>query len=150
MRISDSFGMVAVFASLLVAYSVLVKQHESLRGVSVLLPRPCTQNESMHKGDRRDVLVQYRFDHSSFVNNQLMPVEGDLRREIVSLMSTRQIQVISFAADERLTYGEVSAVLSDLKKDDRELFIALLRRNRLAPLMGRSGVESMIYACLRV
>jgi biopolymer transport protein ExbD len=104
--------------------------------VSVLLPRPCTQNESMHKGDRRDVLVQYRFDHSSFVNNQLMPVEGDLRREIVSLMSTRQIQVISFAADERLTYGEVSAVLSDLKKDDRELFIALLTKEQVGSIDG--------------
>jgi biopolymer transport protein ExbD len=134
MRISDSFGMVAVFASLLVAYSVLVKQHESLGGVSVLLPRTCTQYESMHRGDRRDVLVRYRFDHSSFVNNQLMPVEGDLRREVVSLMSTRQVQVISFAADDRLTYGEVSAVLSDLKKDDRELFIVLLTKEQVGSI----------------
>jgi biopolymer transport protein ExbD len=130
MRVSDSFGLAAVFASLLMTHSVLVKQYESPRGVPVLLPRLCTRYESMHKGDGRDVVVRYQFDHSSFVNSQLMPVEKDLRREIVTLMSTRWEQVISFTADERLSYGEVSTVLSDLQKDDPNLFIALMTRKQ--------------------
>lgn len=130
MRMSDFFGLVAVFASLLMTHSVLVKEYEASSGVSVLLPRPCTQYERTHRGDGREVMVQYRFDHSGLVNSQLMPVEKDVRREIVTLMSTRWEQAISFTADERLTYGEVSAVLSDLKKDDPNLFIALLTKRQ--------------------
>jgi biopolymer transport protein ExbD len=136
MRIGDSFGLVTVFASLLVAHSVLMKQYESPRGIPVLLARSCTPSESMNQGDIRVVMVRYRFDHSSFVNNQLMPVEADLRREIKGLMSTRWEQVLSFEADERLRYGEVLSVLSDLKKDDPELFVALLTKSQAGPVDG--------------
>jgi biopolymer transport protein ExbD len=45
-----------------------------------------------------------------------MPVEDDLRRQIAGLMAIRQEQTVFFAADDQLTYGEVSSVLSDLRK----------------------------------
>jgi biopolymer transport protein ExbD len=131
MRIGDSFGLVAVFSLLLMTHKVLLKEYESSQGNPVLLPHHCTPSEAMHS-DAREVLVQYKLDHSSFVNRQLMPVKDDLRREIERLMSTRNEQVLSFEADEKLTYGEVSAILSDLRKDDPELFIILLTKKQVA------------------
>jgi biopolymer transport protein ExbD len=131
MRIGDSFGLVAVFSLLLMTHKVLLKEYESSQGNPILLPHHCTPSEAMHS-DVRDVLVQYKLDHSSFVNRQLMPVKDDLRREIERLMSTRNEQVLSFEADEKLTYGEVSAILSDLRKDDPELFIILLTKKQVA------------------
>jgi hypothetical protein len=100
----------------------------------VVLPHLCTQYERMNRGDSRNVVVRYRFDHSSFVNSQLMPVRDDLRREIFGLMSTRQEQVLSFGADERLSYGEVSGILLDLEKDDPKLYIVLLTKKQVDPL----------------
>jgi biopolymer transport protein ExbD len=96
----------------------------------------------MHRGDAKDVLVQYKLDHSSFVNRQLMPVKDDLRREIERLMSRRNEQVLSFEADEKLTYGEVSAILSDLRKDDPDSSSFSLPRNRSLCLMTRNGIYS--------
>jgi predicted transcriptional regulator len=51
-------------------------------------------------------------------------------------MSTRWEQVLSFEGDERLRYGEVLSVLSDLKKDDPELFVALLTKSQAGPVDG--------------
>jgi hypothetical protein len=100
----------------------------------VVLPHLCTQYERMNKGDSRGVVVRYQPDHSSFVNGQIMPVRGDLRREIVGLMSTRQEQVLSFEADESLSYGEVSGILSDLQKDDPNLYIVLFTKKQVDPV----------------
>ena len=75
--------------------------------------------------------MQFRLDHSSFVNNDLMPVEDDLRRQIAGLMAIRQEQIVFFAADDQLTYGEVSAVLSDLRKGDRALNVVLLTKKQI-------------------
>ena len=125
-----------MFASLLVTHSILMKQYESPQGIPVLLPHLCTQYEIEHRGDGRDVMVRYRVDHSSFVNSRLMPVEADLRREIKGLMSTRWEQVLSFDADEKLGYGEVLSVLSDLKKDDPELHVALVTKRQAGPMDG--------------
>lgn len=84
-----------------------------------------------NRGDGRETVVQFRLDHSSFVNNDLMPVEGDLRRQIAGLMATRQEQVLFFAADDQLTYREVSAVLSDLLKDSPALNVVLLTKRQV-------------------
>lgn len=136
MRISGSFGLVTVFASLLVTHSILMKQYESPQGIPVLFARSCAPSESMNQGEIRVVMVRYRFDHSSFVNSQLMPVEDDLRREIKGVMSTRWEQVLSFEADEKFDYGEVLSVLSDLKKDDPELYVALVTKGQAGPRDG--------------
>ena len=77
-----------------------------------------------------EVVVQFRLDHSSFLNNDLMPVEDDLRGQIVGLMAVRQDQTVFFAADHQLTYVEVLAVLSDLGQGDRALDVVLLTRNK--------------------
>lgn len=106
-------------------------------GIPVLLPHLCSQQELLHLGDSRDVYVRYNRDHSSLVNNQLMPVENDLRREVSSIMATRWEQVIMFSADDSLAFGEVASVLSDLKKDNPELWIELPTDRLIAPAEGK-------------
>ena len=136
MQVSDSFRLIPVLASLLMAHSVLMKEYEIFRGVPVLLPHRCTHREDMNRGDGREVLVRYQPDRSSFVNNALMPVKNDLRREIVTIMSMRQEQVLFFKADENLSYGDVAEVLSDLKQDDPKLFIALVTKDQIGSVDG--------------
>ena len=136
MQVSDSFRLIPVLASLLMAHSVLMKEYEISRGVPVLLPHRCTHRENMNRGDGREVLVRYQPDRSSFVNNALMPVKNDLRREIVTIMSMRQEQVLFFKADENLSYGDVAEVLSDLKQDDPKLFIALVTKDQIGSVDG--------------
>lgn len=123
--------MVLVIVSLLIAASVLEKEDKRSGGISVLLAHQCTTQEILERGDSRDILVRYRADHSSFVNNDLMPVENDLRREIASVMATRNEQVVFFAADDGLTYREVSTVLSDLQEDDPALVVVLLTKSQI-------------------
>ena len=60
-----------------------------------------------------------------------MPVENDLRRQVAGLMATRQEQVLFFAADDQLTYREVSTVLSDLLKDSPALNVVLLTKKQI-------------------
>ena len=54
-----------------------------------------------------------------------MPTETDLRRTIAAIMSTRSEQILTFVADDGLSFHEVASVLSHLKEDDPELEIAL-------------------------
>jgi biopolymer transport protein ExbD len=82
----------------------------------------------MNMGDGREIFVRYKLDHSSFVNDDLMPVENDLRRQIKTIMATRQERVLFFAGDESLPFGQVSKVLADLKTDDPALWIVILTR----------------------
>jgi biopolymer transport protein ExbD len=125
-------GIAAVCATLLLVLSAfLPKEYEQSIGIPVLLSHRCTPQQIEDRGDGREVVVQFRLDHSSFVNNDLMPVEDDLRRQIAGLMAIRQEQTVFFAADDQLTYGEVSAVLSDLRKGDRALNVVLLTKKQI-------------------
>jgi hypothetical protein len=125
------FGTGVLFLSLLLTATVLPREYRDSSGLPVLLPHICTPQERLNKGDSRDVFVRYRSDHSSFVNNRLMPVEGDLRHEIAGLMATRWVQVIFFAADDGMVYREVSDVISDLQHDDPNLSIFLLTSKQM-------------------
>jgi biopolymer transport protein ExbD len=124
-------GLVLVFGTLLMTSSVLTTEYRPSEGIPVLLSHRCTHQEEMGRGDRRDVVVRYKQDHSSFVNAEQLPVENDLRRKIEEIMATRQEQVLFFAADERLAYREVSEVLSDLRRDDPALVIVLLTESQV-------------------
>jgi biopolymer transport protein ExbD len=125
-------GIAVVCATLLLVLSVfLPKEHEQSIGIPVLLSHRCTPQQIENRGDGREVVVQFRLDHSSFVNSDLMPVEDDLRRQIVGLMAIRQEQTVFFAADDQLTYGEVSAVLSYLRKRDPALNVVLLTKKQI-------------------
>jgi biopolymer transport protein ExbD len=84
----------------------------------------------MNMGDGREIFVRYKSDHSSLVNDNLMPVEGDLRRQIRSVMATRQEQVLFFSGDESLPFGDVSKVLAELRTDDPALWIAILTKEQ--------------------
>jgi biopolymer transport protein ExbD len=132
MRVRDSLGMIILFGSLVMASSVLQKEYGRSGGIPVLLSHRCTQHKDLERGDGREIFVRYRSDHSSYVNDRLMPVENDLRREIAGVMATRQEQVLFFAADDRLTYGEVSVVLSDLKEDSPALVVVLLTKSQVS------------------
>jgi biopolymer transport protein ExbD len=127
----NTMGMTLIFASLLMASTVLSKEYAQSCGIPVLLSHRCSQEEELHRGDRREVFVRYQLDHSSFVNGKLMPVQDDLRQEIAGVMATRNEQVLYFAADDGLTYREVSTVLSDLKKDSPELSVILLTKSQI-------------------
>jgi biopolymer transport protein ExbD len=124
-------GMGVVCATLFLVLSVLPKEYEQSIGIPVLLSHRCTPQQIQNRGDGRETIVQFRLDHSSLVNNELMPVENDLRRRIVSLMATRNEQILFFAADDRLTYREVSGVLSDLLRDSPALNVVLLTKKQI-------------------
>ena len=128
---SSLLGMGVVCATLFLILSILPKKYEQSIGIPVLLSHRCTPRQIQNRGDGRETVVQFRLDHSSFVNNELMPIEDDLRRQIVGLMATRQEQVLFFAADDQLTYREVSTVLSDLLKDSPALKVVLLTKKQI-------------------
>ena len=85
----------------------------------------------MNRGDGREIFVRYRLDHSSLVNGDLMPVENDLRRQISTIMATRQEQVLFFSADESLPFGQVAKVLADFRTDDPTLWIVILPKRQM-------------------
>ncbi len=129
----DLLGLALVFVALLMVSNVLTKEYGHSEGIPVVLSHQCTHQEEMERGDGREIFVRYKQDHSSFVNDDQFPVENDLRRKIAEIMSTRQEQVLFFGADERLAYGEVSEVFSDLRRDDPALVIVLLTRGQIGP-----------------
>jgi biopolymer transport protein ExbD len=134
-------GMMLICASLLMASAVVSKEYAQSRGIPVFLSHRCSRQEELHRGDGREIFVRYQLDHSSFVNNDLMPVEDALRREIAGVMATRQEQVLFFAADDGLTYREVSTVLSDLKKDSPALSVILLTKNQIKTVQNINWTE---------
>jgi hypothetical protein len=99
-------------------------------GIPILLSHQCTQRELMNMGDGREIFIRYKLDHSSLVNGDLMPTEHDLRRQIRAAMATRAEQVVFFVGDESLPFGQVSAVLTDLKADDPALWIVILTKEQ--------------------
>ena len=136
----NTLGMMLIFASLLMASAVVSKEYAQSCGIPVFLSHRCSRQE-LDRGDGREIFVRYRLDHSSFVNNELMPVEDALRREIASVMATRQEQVLFFAADDGLTYREVSTVLSDLKKDNPPLSVILLTKSQIKTVQNINWTE---------
>jgi len=60
-----------------------------------------------------------------------MPVENDLRRQIRTIMTTRQEQVLFFSADESLPFGQVAKVLADVRTDDPALWIVILPKGQM-------------------
>ena len=147
MRLADSVGLAVVFLMLLGAANTVLRVYGDRRGTPVLLAHRCTHEQLMNRGDGREIIVRYGRDHSSFVNSELMPAEDDLRREIAGIMATRQEQVLFFAADEGLSYREVSKVLDDLRQDDPNLVIALMGRRDLKSDFGRDWFDEI---CLRL
>ena len=137
----NTLGMMLIFASLLMASAIVSKEYAQPCGIPVFLSHRCSRQEELHRGDGREIFVRYQLDHSSFVNNELMPVEDALRREIASVMATRQEQVLFFAADDSLTYHEVSAVLSDLRKDSPELSVILLTKSQVGTVKNINWTE---------
>jgi biopolymer transport protein ExbD len=124
------FGMTVGLGALWILPSAWLALELPAGGVPVLLSHRCTQQELRSLGDGREIFVRYNPDHSSFVNNNLMPVENDLRRQIRTIMATRQEQVLYFTGDDSLSFGEVSKVLAELKADDPALWLVLLPKQQ--------------------
>jgi hypothetical protein len=77
-----------------------------------------------------------------------MPVEDALRREIASIMATRQVQVLFFAADDGLTYREVTTLLSDLRTDSPELSVILLTKSQVRTVQNINWTEFENSSCV--
>ncbi len=88
-------------------------------------------------------MVRYRIDHSGFVNTVFAPVEADVRREVRARVGWRNVPAVSFVADEGLGYGEVLSVLSDLKKDDPDLFVVLLTTSQAGTVDGTDRLHTL-------
>jgi biopolymer transport protein ExbD len=131
MNSAHLLGSTVVLASLMMASNILTSEYGHSGGIPVLLSHQCTHQEDIERGDGREIFVRYRLDHSSFVNEAFMPNENDLRREIAKVMATRQEQGLYLAADDGLTYRDVSDVFSALQKDDPELKIILLTKSQV-------------------
>jgi biopolymer transport protein ExbD len=144
----NTLGMMLIFASLLMASAVVSKEYAQSCGIPVFLSHRCSRQEELHKGDGREIFVRYQLDHSSFVNNELMPVEEALRREIASVMATRQEQVLFFSADDGLTYREVSTVLSDLRKDSPDLLVILLTKSQVRTVQNINWTDFRDNSCV--
>jgi biopolymer transport protein ExbD len=112
----------------------------------VLLSHRCTAQEEANRGDGRWIFVRYRQDHSSLVNDDLIPVQAELRRTIAGIMATRQQQILFFSAEKQLTYREIFDVFSALRQDNPKLVIVLLPTTQPAP--GEQIRSQFPYSCL--
>jgi biopolymer transport protein ExbD len=144
----NTLGMMLIFVSLLMASAVVSREYAQSCGIPVFLSHRCSRQEELHRGDGREIFVRYQLDHSSFVNNELMPVEDALLREIASVMATRQEQVLFFAADDGLTYREVSTVLSDLRKDSPDLLVILLTKSQIRTVQNINWTDFRDNSCV--
>ena len=123
--------MIVGLAALLILANAWSALGRPASGIPVLLSHQCTRQELMNRGDGREIFVRYRLDRSSLVNGDLMPVENDLRRQIRTIMATRQEQVVFFSADESLPFGQVAKVLADFRTDDPALWIVILPKRQM-------------------
>ena len=132
-RVGEWLGMAVVFAALLMARSVLTEVDNS-RGSVVYLGHLCSQLEMSRQGDGRPIVVRYAPGGESRINNFVMPLEGDIRRTIKTVMSTRQERALYFMGDERFSYGEVADLVSSLQSDSDGLTFLLYTRSQIEEL----------------
>jgi biopolymer transport protein ExbD len=128
-RVESWLGMAVVFVTLLMAYGVLTKISDE-RVIPLHLAHVCSQQELSQRGDGREIFVRHLTNGQSFVNQNVMPVESDLRRTIRGIMSTRAEPSLFFAADKDLSYGEVAGLLAKLEHDSPNLVVFLTTRSQ--------------------
>lgn len=60
--------------------------------------------------------------------------EGDLRSRVKERLATRFEKVLWVAADERVPYGEVVALLAMLHHDNPDAYIAITTKKQMGPI----------------
>jgi biopolymer transport protein ExbD len=103
--------------------------------VGVLLANACPADGI---GDRRDLVVRYLPGAKLWLNETLLG-ERDLRSTLQQSLATRAEQLVWLAADERVSYGEVVSVISKLKLDNPEAYVALATKSQVGPVDPADG-----------
>jgi biopolymer transport protein ExbD len=101
---------------------------EARAGLHVLIPDACDDH-----GDSRDLVVRYLPNGKLWLNEDLLK-ENELRSELQERLATRVEKLVWVAADERLHYGEVIALLSKLSQDNPGTYMALTTRKQTGPV----------------
>jgi biopolymer transport protein ExbD len=97
-------------------------------GVSVLLPHTCSSH-----GDSRDLVIRHLPGEKLWLNEASFE-EGDLRSRVKERLATRFEKVLWVAADERVPYGEVVALLAMLHHDNPDAYIAITTKKQMGPI----------------
>jgi biopolymer transport protein ExbD len=104
-------------------------------GVEVLLANDCPADGI---GDRRDLVVRYLPGAKLWLNG--IPLgERDLRSTLQRSLATRAEQLVWLAADERVSYGEVISVISKLKLDNPDAYVALATKSQVGTVDPADG-----------
>jgi biopolymer transport protein ExbD len=98
--------------------------------VTVLLPHVCPTGGA---GDRRDLVVRYLPDAKLWLNSEPLD-EYTLRLKLRTALATRVERLVWVAADERVSYGEVVAIISKLTEDSPDLHVALVTKAQIGPV----------------
>jgi biopolymer transport protein ExbD len=103
--------------------------------VGVLLANACPADAI---DERRDLVVRYLPGPKLWLNETPLG-ERDLRSTLQQSLATRAEQLIWLAADERVSYGEVVSVISKLKLDNPEAYVALATKSQVGPVDPADG-----------
>jgi biopolymer transport protein ExbD len=97
-------------------------------GIAVLLPHACNSSD-----ERRDLVVRYLPGGKLWLNEESLK-EDALRSRVQERLATRVEKLLWVAADERVSYGEVVALLSKLDRDNPDTYIALTTKMQTGPI----------------
>jgi biopolymer transport protein ExbD len=92
---------------------------KSSTGVNVLLPHACGSH-----GDSRDLVVRYLPGGRLWLNAEPLD-ESVLRSRVQADLQTRVKKLLWVEADEHVPYGEVVEILSKLRRDNPDVYLAL-------------------------
>jgi biopolymer transport protein ExbD len=97
-------------------------------GVSVLLPHTCNSH-----GDSRDLVIRLLPGAKLWLNEEPFE-ERDLRSKVKERLASRFEKLLWVAADERVRYGDVVALLAKLRQDDPDAYIAIVTKRQTGPI----------------
>jgi biopolymer transport protein ExbD len=98
-------------------------------GLDVRLASACPAGQD----ERRDTVVRY-LQNGKFLLNEQAVDEPSMLGSVSLYMETRAEKVVWIAADEHVSYGEVVSIISKLKRDTPQLYIALATKRQTGPV----------------
>ena len=99
------------------------------RAIRVFLGKPC----GPEMDNNRLLVVRFLPGERYFLNDQ--PANEVHLRQLVSRATERRLaKLVWVAGDERVTYGEVAALISDLQSDTPELHIVMATESQVGPV----------------
>jgi hypothetical protein len=95
------------------------------KGIAVLLPHACTQEEEMNRGDGRTVFVRLLPGDKSYINLREIPRVA-VAEVVGQAMDNRMEQVVELSGNSQISYGELAAVVDAMKVRSPHLAIFLV------------------------